>query len=52
MREINIDIDPEGDVASMKGSNRSWMSAMNDVKKGVNALQLLWKKKTVYSQKK
>ena len=34
MKDSDIDIDPDGDVASMKLSDGSWMSAMNDVKKG------------------
>ena len=30
MRDVDVDIDPDGDVASMKVSDRSWMSAMNE----------------------
>ena len=37
MRGVGIDIDPDGDVASMNESDWSLISAMNDVKKGVNA---------------
>ena len=36
MKDIDIEIDPDGDVSSMKVSDRLWMSAVNDVEKGVN----------------
>ena len=34
MKDVNVDIDPDGDVASMKVSNGLWMLVVNDVKKG------------------
>ena len=37
MKDVEIDVDPDGDVISMKVHDWSWMSAMNDVKKTVNA---------------
>ena len=36
-RDIDIDIDPNRDVVSVKESNGSWIAAMNDIKKGVIA---------------
>ena len=35
MNDIDIDIDPDGDVSSVKVSDRLWMSALNDVKNGI-----------------
>ena len=35
-KDIDVDIDPDGVVSSMKVSDVSWMLAMIDVKKGVN----------------
>ena len=34
IKNVDIDIDPDGDVTSVKASDGSWMSAMNDVKIG------------------
>ena len=36
MKDIDIDIDPDEDLSSMKVSDGSWISTINDVKKGVN----------------
>ena len=36
MKDTDIDIDPDGDLSSVKVSDGSWKSAMNDVKNGVN----------------
>ena len=36
MKDVNVNIDPDQDLSSMKASDRSWISAMNDVKKQVN----------------
>ena len=34
MKDVDVDIDPDGDVSSMKVGDGSWMSALNDVEKG------------------
>ena len=34
-RDIDIDIDPYGDVLGFKESDRLWMTAMNDIKRGL-----------------
>ena len=36
MKDVDIDIDPDGDVARVKVSDGSWISAMNDVKQRMN----------------
>ena len=49
MRDIDIDIDPDGDVASMKVSDGLLISAMNDVKERSEHVAAVLKEKIVYS---
>ena len=49
IKDVNIDIDPDGYVANMKVSDGSWMSAMNDVKKGSECITSALEEKKMYS---
>ena len=51
-RGIDIDINPDRDVLSLKKIDGSWITAMNDIKKGSHCIAAAVEEKSIFYQNK
>ena len=51
-RDVDVVIDPNEDVLSVKESDESWMKTMNDLKKMSDHVIAALEEKTIYSKRK